>query len=105
MKKTWTWMTSLRKSEKDLQDQIIEHLKSHDIYTLNVHGGGWGGRGTPDLLICFKGQFVAFELKVKGNTLEPAQRIHKKRIERNGGLHFAPYTFDEYLNIMKGLME
>lgn len=97
-------MTSLnKKKEKALQDQIIEHLKSRDIYTLNVHGGGWGGRGTPDLLICLDGRFIAFELKVKGNNLEPAQRIHKKRIERNGGLHYSPYSFEEYLEIMKGL--
>ncbi|MDD2952527.1 MAG: hypothetical protein PHC95_05105 [Parabacteroides sp.] len=29
--------------------------------------------------------------------MKPDQRIHKKRIERNNGLHFFPYTIEEFI--------
>ena len=96
-------MIFLVKREKDLQDKVIEYLKERNIYVLNIHGGGWGGRGTPDLLLCLNGKFVALELKVEGNKLEPAQIIHKRKIERNGGLHYAPYSFAEFVEIMNEL--
>ena len=96
-------MIFLPKQESDLQSKVLEYLKERKIYVLNIHGGGWGGRGTPDLLLCLNGQFVAMELKVEGNKLEPAQIIHKRKIERNGGLHYSPYSFNEFLEIMMEL--
>ena len=96
-------MIFLAKSENDLQSEIMDFLKERKIYVLNIHGGGWGGRGTPDLLLCVKGQFIALELKVEGNKLEPAQIIHKRKIERNGGVHYSPYTFEEFIEIMNEL--
>jgi hypothetical protein len=33
--------------------------------------------------------------------MQPDQIIHKKRIEKSGGLHFKPKTFDEFLKIME----
>lgn len=78
-------------------------MKQEDIYYINVHGSGWGGKGTPDLIVCANGKFVAFELKVGDNQLSPAQRIHKKRIKRSGGLHYVPRTLDEFKTILEGL--
>ncbi len=61
------------------------------------------GKGKPDLIVCIKGQFVAFELKVGANGLQDDQIIHKIRIERSGGLHFSPYSFEEFKKIMEDL--
>lgn len=94
-------MTSLR--ENKFQKQCTDFLKERKIYHVNVHGSSWTGRGTPDLLTSINGRFVAFELKVKGNTLEPAQEIHRSRIEDSGGLHYAPYTLEEFKLILKRL--
>ena len=71
---------------------------------MNVHGSGWGGKGTPDLITCVNGKFVSFELKVGDNQMSPAQRIHKRRIERSpsNGLHFTPRTLDEFVEIVEG---
>lgn len=91
-------------SEKSLQDKVIEYLKSKDIYTINVYGAGYTAKGAPDLIASIKGRFVAFELKVGTNTMEPAQIIHSKRIKRSGGLHFTPYTFNEAKTIIDKLL-
>lgn len=82
--------------EADLQSKCIDYLKANDIYYINKYGDGRSGKGCPDLICCIGGRFVAFELKVGLNKMKSDQRIHKKRIERNLGLHFFPYTFEEF---------
>ena len=90
--------------ESTLQRKCIDHLKELKVYYNNNHGGSWGSRGTPDITACIKGRYVAFELKVGDNQLEPAQVLHKKRIEANGGLHFEIRTLDEFISTVGRLL-
>ena len=93
----------MSKPEKRLQEKAIRYLRERGIYYLNLYGDGFSGKGKPDLIVCIKGQFVAFELKVGANNMQDDQIIHKIRIERSGGLHFSPYTFEEFKKIMEDL--
>ncbi|MEE3428405.1 MAG: hypothetical protein VZQ55_05510 [Ruminococcus sp.] len=93
------------KPEKKLQDKCIEWLKARGVYYNNNYGDGFSGKGKPDLYVCVKGLFVAFELKHGYNDLQDDQKIHKIRIERSGGLHYAPYTLDEFISIMEELLK
>lgn len=93
------------KPEKQLQDKAIAYLKSKGIYAINEHGGGFAGKGKPDLITCIKGKFVAFELKVGNNDMQDDQKLHKLWIERSGGLHYAPYTLEEFILIVNQLLE
>lgn len=90
-----------KEHERDLQAKCLEYLRTRRIYAINVHGGGWTAKGCPDLIVCLNGRFIAFELKVGTNDLQDDQKIHKLRIERSNGLHFAPYTFEEFVNIIE----
>lgn len=92
------------KPEKKLQDKAIKYLKNKGIYCINQFGNGWASKGTPDLTTCINGRFVAFELKVGNNDLQDDQKIHKIRIERSGGLHYAPYSLEEFIEIVEGLL-
>lgn len=92
------------KPEKKLQDKAIKYLKDNGIYYINKYGDGRSGKGCPDLITCIGGRFVAFELKVGNNDLQDDQKIHKIRIERSGGLHFSPYTLEEFIKIVEGLL-
>lgn len=89
--------------EKNLQDKCIAYLKKNNIYYLNLYGDGFSGKGKPDIVTCINGKFVAFELKVKANNMQDAQKIHKLRIERSKGLHFIPYTLNEFISIIEKL--
>lgn len=91
------------KPEKKLQDKAIKYLKSKGIYHINQFGNGWSAKGAPDLIVCINGRFVAFELKVGANDLQEDQKIHKLRIERSGGLHYSPYSLEEFINIVEDL--
>lgn len=92
------------KPEKRLQDKAIRYLKDRGIYHLNLYGDGWSGKGKPDIIACINGKFVAFELKVGANDMQADQVIHKRRIERSGGLHYSPYSLEEFINIVEGLI-
>jgi len=93
----------MTKPEKKLQDKAIEYLKKNKIYHINQFGNGWSAKGAPDLVVCINGRFVAFELKVGKNDLQDDQKIHRLRIERSGGLHYAPYTVEEFISIVNEL--
>ena len=92
------------KPEKKLQDKAITHLKDLGIYHLNLYGDGMSGKGKPDIIACINGKFVAFELKVGENDLQDDQKIHRIRIRRSNGLHFSPYTLDEFKTIVEDLL-
>lgn len=92
------------KPEKKLQDKCIEYLKVKRIYHINQFGNGWSAKGAPDLIVCINGKFVAFELKVGENDLQDDQKVHRLRIRRSNGLHFAPYTLEEFKKIVEDLL-
>ena len=94
----------MKKPETDLQDKAIKYLKANGIYHINQFGNGWSAKGAPDLTVCINGRFVAFELKVGSNDMQDDQKIHKLRIERSNGLHFSPYTIDEFITIVEDLI-
>ena len=89
--------------ESKLQQECVKYLKSKGIYYINIHGGGWGAKGVPDLITCINGKFITFELKVGDNDMQSDQRIHMKRIKANGGLHYCPRTLDEFIQIIDEL--
>lgn len=90
--------------ESNLQEKCIKYLKSKGIYYINKYGDGRSAKGAPDLYCCINGKFVVFETKVGKNDMQDDQKIHKIRIERSGGLHFVPYTLDEFINIVEVLL-
>jgi hypothetical protein len=92
-------------NESSFQKKCMSYLKRKGIVSFNIHGGGWSSKGAPDIISCIQGKFVAFELKVGTNDMQPDQRIWKERIIRNGGQHFCPRTFQEFKNIVDGVMD
>ena len=93
------------KPEKKLQDKAISYLKGRGVYYLNLYGDGRSGKGKPDIITCLNGRFVAFELKVGANDMQDDQKLHKIRIERSAGLHYSPYTLEEFVNIVEAILD
>ncbi len=88
-------------SESQFQGDCMDYLDARSIYYIKTHGGGWTGKGTPDLVVCVNGKFIAFELKVNKNGLQPDQIIHKKRIERSKGKFYSPKTLASFIEIIE----
>jgi hypothetical protein len=92
-------------SESSLQTKCLQYLKELKVYHVNTHGGGWCAKGTPDLIVCINSLFVAFELKVGENDMQPDQKIIREKIIESRGLHYCPRTFDEFKRIIDGLLK
>ena len=72
--------------ESQFQSQVIKYLKERGAYVLNVAGGTQIPKGTPDLLVCWRGRFIALELKVGKNTTSELQDYHIDCISESGGV-------------------
>jgi hypothetical protein len=55
-------------------------------YAITKHQTSYGKRGTPDVLACRKGRFVAIEVKRPGKTPDPDQLGEMRRWQEAGAL-------------------
>ena len=67
--------------EKTIENKIKTYLKTIDgLYFFKEHGGLYGTAGVPDIICCYKGLFIAFEVKAesgKATALQDATIIRK----------------------------
>lgn len=74
-------------SEKSIVDAIVRYLKSIGAWHIKTHGGSYGRSGVPDLIVCFQGQFFAFEVKKpKVGVVTRLQQLEIDRINRADGI-------------------
>lgn len=71
--------------ESALQRQVIAYLRERGAYVFNAVGSPYQQRGTPDLLVCWRGKFIGLELKVPGQAATPMQYNEIRKIEKAGG--------------------
>lgn len=79
--------TGTRIKERDLQPEIIEYLETMGAYVLKTHVSSYQKQGEPDITCCYKGKYVAFELK--RDEKEKARKLQEykmKLIRKAGGI-------------------
>ena len=94
--------------ESRIQSEILGYLRGRsDVYVLNVPGGSTVPRGTPDLLVCYQGLFVGFEVKRPEGTygLTEPQQIRFKQIRRAGGVAEVVTSIEDVKRIFRHLAE
>ena len=88
--------------EKTITNQILKYLKSEpECFALKEHGGLYGVSGLPDIICCYKGKFMAFEVKTPQGKLSKLQEIAIKRINESGGMAFKVTSLQEVKDILK----
>ena len=81
--------------EKDLIKAIGKYLKTvPGLFFWKEHGGMYGTAGIPDIIVCYKGKFIAFEAKVGYNKPTELQTQTINQITRSGGLAQVVYSVD-----------
>lgn len=73
-------------THSDLRRTVCRYLDIQGAYYLPILGGLGTRSGSPDILCCLRGRFVAIELKVKRDKLRPKQVEQRRLIEQAGGL-------------------
>ena len=73
--------------EKTITNQILKYLKSEpECFAFKEHGGIYGVSGIPDIICCYKGKFMAFEVKTEKGKLSKLQEITTKQ-DREKAFH------------------
>ena len=73
-------------AETDVQAPIIDYLKFLGAWVVKTITTNKGG--TPDILACLHGKFIAIEVKDKGKKATPLQKAQIRRIIKAGGIAF-----------------
>lgn len=90
--------------ESDLIRKIGEYLKTvPDLFFWKEHGGQYGTAGIPDIIVCYRGKFIAFECKVGNNKPTVLQAITVRQILKAGGYALVVRTLEEVRQVITAL--
>lgn len=88
--------------EKSIENKIKAYLKTIDgLYFFKEHGGLYGTAGVPDIICCYKGLFIAFEVKVESGKATALQDATIKRIRKTGGIAEVVRSVEEVKRIIE----
>lgn len=71
--------------EKKVKVKVTKKLKEMGAYSFYASTGGYGSSGVPDIIACYKGQFIGIECKANGNRPTALQVKNLVDIEKAGG--------------------
>ena len=90
----------MSKIEQQIQSDIQIYLRNQGAYVVNVITAS--RKGVPDLLVCYKGLFLALEIKrpeTKKNTSK-VQEMNLKFIKNSGGKSYTVYSLQQVRQIL-----
>lgn len=87
-------------SEQAVQKKIINYLESLGAWTVKTIQTN--KRGTPDILACLNGRFVAVEVKKKGklSTVTPIQQHQLTQIQLANGVAILSDDLEQFKEIL-----
>jgi hypothetical protein len=93
-----------KKQETSFKEKVQKDLKTlPNIFAEKIQQVGI--RGTPDLLLCIGGFFVAIELKIDGEKPDPLQEYKLGLIKKAGGISLTatPSNWDRVFESIRHL--
>ena len=93
-------------AEKQFENKIKAYLKSKNAWYIKYWGGGgFTKAGIPDILCCYKGKFIAIEVKAPNGKPSELQLYTLNEIRKAGGQAFLlyPKDFDDFKKWMEEL--
>lgn len=80
--------------EKNVENAIREELRKRGGWVIKIFANEFQGVGNPDLLVCYKGHFLAFETKAPGGRTKNVQKATLRNIARAGGCAISVRSID-----------
>lgn len=83
-------------TEADVKREIVAYLKSIGAWFDNPVRNGYGRRGVPDIVVCYRGRFLAIEVK-RDATREPTpwQDRELAAIQEAGGRAIVAWSAEQ----------
>lgn len=85
--------------ESKIQSKIIDFLKKEGACSYKIIKSSKGG--CPDILSCYKGFFLALEIKTETGKVSPLQEYNINKIKKSGGLAFIVRSIADVKKILK----
>jgi Holliday junction resolvase len=88
--------------EGRVKEAIKRYLKAHGLFFFMPVSNGMGQVGIPDIICCYRGMFVAFEVKAPGkiNNTTPNQERVIKEIRASEGHAFVVDHVDQVISAL-----
>ena len=92
--------------EKAFENKIKAYLKSIGAYFIKTHGDRFSRVGTPDIIACVNGHFVAVEVKAENGKPSELQIHHIEQINKAGGygVILYPKDFEDFKKVCQKLL-
>lgn len=91
-------------NEKAIVDKIKDYLsKKENLFFWKEHGGQYGTAGIPDIIVCYKGKFIAFECKRPGARPTILQKITLNKITKAKGIAKIVTSVEEVQEIIENI--
>ena len=78
--------------ESDLKKKIKDFLDDRGAFWSMVTGGAYSKPGDPDMVVCYKGHYIAIEAKAPNGVQSPEQKTRQKQIEKTHGIYILAYS-------------
>jgi VRR-NUC domain len=90
--------------ERKLKGYVVNFLNSRGAWIFHQSmSKKTGGRpGVPDILCCYRGRFIAIELKVRGSKLSPEQEREAERLRNSGGVFVVVRRLEDLVEALRG---
>lgn len=88
-------------TEQDYQRKITKYLESKGAYVAKVIVGN--KKGIPDILACYKGKFIAVEVKTPRtiNNTSKLQDYNLKKINDSGGYALVAWSIETVTELLE----
>lgn len=92
-------------SESKVKDEVKKLLKQYGAYYFMPPANGFGRSGIPDIVACYRGQFVSIECKApaRWNNVSELQKREGCKIREAGGVWRVVHD-DETLHDLETLL-
>lgn len=92
--------------EKIYENKIKRYIKDHKGYSVKYFGCNYSTSGTPDILACINGYFLAIEVKAPEGKPSELQLAKIAEIRKAGGLAYVAYPsgWGKLKDIIDGLL-
>lgn len=93
-------------SEKSYENKIKRYLKERGCYRVKYHGNYYSENGTPDILACVNGYFIAIEVKAQDGHPSELQLVKINDIRKAGGFAYVVYPsgWNKLKDVIDGLL-
>jgi hypothetical protein len=90
--------------EKLLTEKIKAYLKGVDgLFFWKAHGGMYAVSGVPDIICCYRGRFIGFEVKSDKGKATVLQELTIRQIIKAGGIALVVRSVEEVKSVIDSL--